>query len=178
MQTTVKDVDARVRAMWSGGKPSQEEEGMGLLLEESQEGEEDIQWLPVKQKKGVLQASLDSAKALSERLFGAVKSVSSAVTYLPHQLKGGAAQLFSQAQELYTTLKSVGTHGRPVDVITVKIHFFRSLLFPQAKSPMDLPASALNRISELIDTQISYCRQLGSYITSALKVSGVTPGER
>lgn len=35
---------------------------------------------------------------------------------------------------------------------------------------MDLPASALNRISELIDTQISYCRQLGNYITSTLKV--------
>ena len=111
-QTALKDLDSHVRAMWSRGKQSKEEEGIGLLTEESQEGEEDIKWLPVKQGKGVLQGSLDSAKALSERLFGAVKSVASAATYLPHQLKGGADQIYSQAQELYTTLKSVGTCGR------------------------------------------------------------------
>ena len=145
VQTTVKDMDARVWAMWSGGKLSKEEEGMGLLLEESQEGEEDIQWLPVKQKKGVLQASLDSAKALSERLFGAVKSVSSAATYLPHQLKGGAAQIFSQAQELYTTLKSVGTRvAKPVSVVAfLELVLIVCVCFTR----LSLPWTSLHRLS-------------------------------
>lgn len=41
----------------------------------------------------------------------------------------------------------------------------------QAKVPSDLPSATLNRISEVIDTQLGYCRQLGNYISGALQVS-------
>ena len=40
----------------------------------------------------------------------------------------------------------------------------------QAKVPSDLPASALNRISEVVETQFGYCKQLGKYISTALQV--------
>lgn len=42
--------------------------------------------------------------------------------------------------------------------------------FLKVKVPTDLPASALNRISEILDTQLGYVRQLGQYIASTLQV--------
>ena len=40
----------------------------------------------------------------------------------------------------------------------------------QAKVPTDIPASVLNKASEVIETQLGYVKQLGTYITTSLKV--------
>ena len=40
----------------------------------------------------------------------------------------------------------------------------------QVKVPTDLPVNALNRISEILDTQLGYVRKLGHYISSTLQV--------
>jgi len=40
----------------------------------------------------------------------------------------------------------------------------------QVQSPTDLSKQALDRMSEIVDTQLGYVRGLGNYLTSALKV--------
>lgn len=75
--------------------------------EEEQEGE--IKWLTPKPKARV-QAALDTAKALSEKVYGAFQYMTGAVTYLPHQLKGGATSAYDKAHEIYTTLKPVSMY--------------------------------------------------------------------
>ena len=75
-------------------------------LEESGEQEGEIKWLTPRPKTRV-QAALDAAKALSERVYGTLKYVAGAAGYLPHHLKGGANSAYEKAHELYTTLKPV-----------------------------------------------------------------------
>lgn len=49
----------------------------------------------------------------------------------------------------------------------VKVWCFSSV---QAKVPTDIPASVLNKTSEVIDTQLGYVKQLGTYIKTSLQV--------
>ena len=86
------------------------------LQEETGEQEGEIKWLNPKPKTRI-QAALDSAKALSERVYCAFRYVASATTYLPHQLKGGATSAYEKAQELYSTLKPVSRLLMPHDKI-------------------------------------------------------------
>ncbi len=74
-----------------------------------EESDDDIQWLSPKkdETKSFLQATLDYAKQLTERVYGALQSVARATTYLPHHLKTGTTQAYTQAHDLYMSLKSV-----------------------------------------------------------------------
>lgn len=65
-----------------------------------------VDWI-TPNSQGIVQSSLDYAKQLSEKVFHAFKSASVATTYLPSRLRGGATQGYQQAQEMYSTLKSV-----------------------------------------------------------------------
>ena len=51
-----------------------------------------------------------------------------------------------------------------------KTFTFFSSLVDQAKVPTDIPASVLNKTSEVIDAQLGYVKQLGTYIKTSLKV--------
>ena len=66
--------------------------------------------------------------------------------YLPRRLREGAETTLQQAKNVYTTLKLNNV-------------------------PSELPSFLLSQISEVVETQINYCRQLGGYINSALKVT-------
>ena len=57
-----------------------------------------------------------------------------------------------------------------VFVLSLSLSLSRPFSFLKVKVPTDLPASALNRISEILDTQLGYVRQLGQYISSTLQV--------
>lgn len=103
LATSIKDLEEHIRQMLSRKEVEveiQEEE------EETGELEGEIKWLSPKPKTRV-QAALDTAKALSERVYGALQYVAGAAVYLPHQLKGGATNAYEKAHELYTTLKPV-----------------------------------------------------------------------
>ena len=43
----------------------------------------------------------------------------------------------------------------------------------QAKVPTDIPASVLHKTTEVIDVQLGYVKQLGTYIKSSLNVCTV-----
>ena len=79
------------------------------VQEETGEQEGEIKWLTPKPKTRV-QVALDTAKGLSERVYGAFQYVAGAASYLPHQLKGGATSAYEKAHELYTTLKPVSQY--------------------------------------------------------------------
>jgi hypothetical protein len=115
-----------------------------VLLNDSDEKEIELESLSPTEKATLFQGVLDYAKQLSEKVFTAFQTVSTATTYLPHHLKTGTTQAFTYSQELYTTLKS-------------------------AKVPTDIPASVLHRTSEVVETQLGYVKQLGTYIRTALK---------
>ena len=67
-------------------------------------------------------------------------------------------------------------HGR-----WLKFSLFLSLwlvctsLVDQANVPTDIPASVLNKTSEVIDAQLGYVKQLGTYIKTSLKVWHTQP---
>ena len=88
------------------GGASGEDAQASWVQEETGEQEGEIKWLTPKPKTHV-QAALDTAKRLTERVYGAFQYVAGAASYLPHQLKGGATSAYEKAQELYTTLKPV-----------------------------------------------------------------------
>lgn len=92
--------------MLSRKEASGEDTQASWVQEETGEQEGEIKWLTPKPKTRV-QAALDTAKRLSERVFGAFQYVAGAASYLPHQLKGGATSAYEKAHELYTTLKPV-----------------------------------------------------------------------
>ena len=56
-----------------------------------------------------------------------------------------------------------------------KTFTFLSSLVDQAKVPTDIPASVLNKTSEVIDAQLGYVKQLGTYIKISLKVQCTQP---
>ena len=66
--------------------------------------------------------------------------------YLPPRLREGAETTLQQAKSVYSTLKMNNV-------------------------PSEIPSFVLSQITEVVDTQIGYCRQLGGYINTALKVS-------
>lgn len=81
------------------------------------DGEEDgvkVEWLDPKPKDGYMQASLDYAKQLSEKVFHTFQSVTVVTTRLPSHIKGGATQGYQYAQEMYSTLKAVGFNVNPI----------------------------------------------------------------
>ena len=65
--------------------------------------------------------------------------------YLPRRLREGAESTLQQAKNVYTTLKMNNV-------------------------PSELPSFLISQISEVVETQINYCRQLQGYIKNALKV--------
>ena len=102
LASSIKGLEEHIRQMLSR-KPAEDEVE---ILEESGEQEGEIKWLTPRPKTRV-QAALDAAKALSERVYGTLKYVAGAAGYLPHHLKGGANSAYEKAHELYTTLKPV-----------------------------------------------------------------------
>lgn len=84
------------------------EVGVSWLPKDGEEEDNRIEWLTPR-PQGTLQASLDYAKQLSEKVFHAFQAVTVATTYLPKQFKDGAGQSFQYAQEMYSTLKPVST---------------------------------------------------------------------
>lgn len=104
LTASIKDLEEHIRQMLSR-KPA----GEGEEEEEEQEKcelEGEIKWLNPRPKTRV-QVALDTAKSLSERVYGAFQYMAGAVTLLPHHLKGGATGAYEKAKELYTTLKPV-----------------------------------------------------------------------
>ena len=99
-------------------------------------------------QKDLYQQALDYAKGISERIYQTMQSVSNLASYvyLPRRLREGAETALQQARSVYTTLKLNNV-------------------------PSELPSFILSQISEVVETQINYCCQLGSYINTALKVS-------
>ena len=107
LSSSIKDLEEHIRQMLSHkGAPSEEEPHDSWVQEETEEQEGEIKWLNPKPKTRV-QAALDTAKRLSEKVYGAFQYVAGAASYLPHQLKGGASSAYEKAHELYTTLKPV-----------------------------------------------------------------------
>lgn len=108
-QDTLRSLEAQLKTLLSlQGKATGET--ITLVHEPSgEESDDDIQWLtPQEEKtKTFLQATLDYAKQLSEKIYGALQSVVQATTYLPHHLKEGATQAYTQAHDLYISLKPV-----------------------------------------------------------------------
>lgn len=139
LQVTMKELEAQIKTLLA--KKATTDQQTSLLPEE--EGEKNIEWLDPK-PKGSIQAALDYAKQLSERVYTSLHAVTRATSLLPHHLKDSTTHAFGYAQEFYTTLKS-------------------------AKAPTDLPASALKRLSEMVDTQLGYCRQLGTFLSNTLQ---------
>jgi hypothetical protein len=103
LATSIKDLEEHIKLMLTRKEATGEED---TLQEEAEEQEGEIKWLTPKPKSRV-QAALDTAKRLSERVYGAFQYVSGAASYLPHQLKGGATSAYEKAHELYVTLKPV-----------------------------------------------------------------------
>ncbi len=137
--------------------PSKDDEEEGVKVE----------WLDPKPQEGYMQSSLDYAKQLSEKVFHTFQSVTVVTDYLPSRLKDGATEGYQYAQEMYSTLKPVGfTVVHPYLICSFCIH---SYLY--VHTPTDLTASALNRISSLLETQLGYVTQLGNYLTSVLQVT-------
>lgn len=99
LASSIKDLEEHIRQMLSR-KPAEE------TPEETSEQEGEIKWLTPKPKTRV-QAALDAAKALSERVYGTLRYVTGAAGLLPHHLKGGANSAYEKAHVLYTTLKPV-----------------------------------------------------------------------
>ena len=77
------------------------------LLDDSEEGEVQLESMTPEEKATVFQGVLDYARQLSEKVYTTFQSVSSATSFLPHNLKSGANHALQVSQELYTTLKSV-----------------------------------------------------------------------
>ena len=111
VQSALKDAESQLRKLMK--RQQAKEDVTWTPDEEEDEDDEDIQWLTPKENKTRLQATFDYTKQLSEQVYGRLQTVVKATTYLPHQLKGGASQALEYAQELFTTLKSV---GRPLTV--------------------------------------------------------------
>lgn len=105
VSTALKDLQDHVKEMLS--RTAQGEQGKVAWLPDETEEDHQIQWLKPQATASRLQSTLDYAKQLSERVFTGLKSVSTATSYLPHHLKGGATQAYDYAQELYTQLKPV-----------------------------------------------------------------------
>ena len=103
--STVKEVEDRVKEMLT--RSAQGEDKINWLPDES-EDDDQIQWLKP-QPVSRLQATLDYAKQLSEKVYGGFRSVSGVTSYLPHQLKDGATQAYDYSQEMYSHLKSVSS---------------------------------------------------------------------
>jgi hypothetical protein len=114
------------------------------LLDETEGREIELEAMTPAEKATLFQGVLDYTRQLSEKVFTAFQTVSTATTFLPHNLKSGASHALSYSQELYTTLKT-------------------------AKVPTDIPTSVLHKTSEVIETQLGYVKQLGTYIKSSLK---------
>lgn len=100
LASSIKDLEEHIRQMLSRKEVGEE------VQEENGELEGEIKWLNPKPKTRV-QAALDTAKVLSERVYGTFRYVVGATAYLPHHLKGGATTAYEKAHELYTTLKPV-----------------------------------------------------------------------
>lgn len=142
--SALKDLEDQIKQLLSR-QAATGEGGASWLPKDGEEKEEDnrIEWLNPR-PRGTLQASLDYAKQLSGKVFHSFQSVTVATTYLPKQLKDNAGQAYQYAQEMYSTLKPIQT-------------------------PMDLSASALNKISSVLETQLGYVTQLGTYLSSVLQ---------
>ena len=65
--------------------------------------------------------------------------------YIIHELPMNYYSLSPQAKDVYTTLRDNNV-------------------------PAELPSFLLSQISEVVETQIMYCRHLGNHISTALKV--------
>lgn len=103
LASSIKDLEGHIKQMLTRKEASGEED---TLQEETEEQEGEIKWL-IPRPKSRVQAALDTAKRLSERVYGAFQYVAGAASYLPHQLKGGATGAYEKAHELYITLKPV-----------------------------------------------------------------------
>ncbi len=106
-QERLRSLESQLRSMLS---LQEKVTGEALPEHSGDESDDDIQWLPPHEEeeaKTFLQSTLDYAKQLSERVYGALQSVVKATTYLPHHLKIGAIQAYTQAHDLYTSLKGV-----------------------------------------------------------------------
>ena len=109
LASSIKDLEEHIKQMLSRKEAAGGEEDIPaswVQEEETEEQEGEIKWLTPKPKSRV-QAALDSAKRLSERVYGTFQYVAGAASYLPHQLKGGATGAYEKANELYVTLKPV-----------------------------------------------------------------------
>ena len=100
LASSIKDLEGHIKQMLT------HKEASGEVQEDTEEQEGEIKWLTPRPKSRV-QAALDMAKRLSERVYGAFQYVAGAASYLPHQLKGGATGAYEKAHELYITLKPV-----------------------------------------------------------------------
>lgn len=105
LQTSLKSVRQQLGSLVTRSKTDQEP--TITLLEDSEGKEVEIESMTPTEKATLIQGVLDYTKQLSEKVFVAFQTVSSAATFLPHNLKSGATQAFTYSQELYTTLKSV-----------------------------------------------------------------------
>ena len=142
-------------------------------LPKDNEVEDKMEWLNPR-PKGTLQASLDYAKQLSDKLFRTVQSVTTVTTLLPKQLQDGASKSYQYTQEMYSTLKPVSPQADVHIVLLFKIYYSFRFVYLKIQTPMDLSASGLNKISFLLDTQLGYVSQLGSYLSSVLQVSQIS----
>jgi hypothetical protein len=156
--TTLKDLEGQIKQLLS------RQSNVNWLPKDTEDEDEvKVDWItPTSQ--GVVQASLDRAKHLSETVYHGFKSITVATTYLPGHLKEGTTQGYQYAQEMFNTLKQVSA------VMICMCWGMMSLWIFQVQSPLDLKASSLDSVSSLLQTQLGYMSQLGAYLSSVLKV--------
>lgn len=109
--SALKDLEGQIKQLLSR---QQSQTGMSWLPKDDEDEDEGVKvaWLtPASKPQGVIQMSLDYAKQLSEKVFRGFQSVTVATTYLPGNLRQGATQGYHYAQEMYSTLKPVSSHG-------------------------------------------------------------------
>ena len=102
--SALKDLEEQIKQLLS--RQSGVEHVSWLPKDDDDDCEVKVDWI-TPNSQGIVQASLDRAKQLSETVYHTFKSVTVATTYLPSHLRKGTIQGYQYAQEVYSTLKQV-----------------------------------------------------------------------
>lgn len=107
MASALKELEEQIKQLLSR---QSNVENVSWLPKDTDDEDDEVKmdWI-TPNSRGIVQASLDRAKQLSETVYYTFKSVTVATTYLPSHLRKGTIEGYQYAQEVYSTLKQAST---------------------------------------------------------------------
>lgn len=127
LQSSLRSIRQHLGSLVTTPTSATTQDPVVTLLDDSEEGGVKLESMTPTEKATVFQGVLDYARQLSEKVYTAFQSVSSATSFLPHNLKSGASHALEVSQELYTTLKSVGLPGNGKIYVGYLRNIFRKI---------------------------------------------------